>query len=40
MHNIRLDYFQAGAGKGLELEYEGPNKEKQRISADALFYVN
>ena len=37
-HRIRLDYFQAGGGKGLELEYEGPNTEKQRIPADVLFF--
>ena len=36
-HAIRLPYFQAGGGKGLELHYEGPGIEKQLISADALY---
>lgn len=36
-HTIRLPYFQAGGGKGLELLYEGPGIEKQFISADVLF---
>lgn len=36
-HKIRLEYFQAGGGKGLELLYEGPGIEKQAISADMLF---
>lgn len=36
-HNIRVDYFQAGGGKGLELLYESPNIEKQKIPADAMF---
>ena len=35
-HKIRLEYFQAGGGKGLELLYEGPNIEKQVIPADVL----
>jgi len=35
-HKIRLEYFQAGGGKGLELLYEGPQTEKQHIPADAL----
>jgi len=38
MHEINLEYFQAGGGKGLSLEYEGPGVEKQKIPADALFY--
>jgi hypothetical protein len=38
-HKIRLEYFQAGGGKGLELLYEGPNIEKQIVSADVLFLV-
>lgn len=36
-HTIRLPYFQAGGGKGLELHYEGPDTEMQIISADVLF---
>lgn len=36
-HSFRLEYFQAGGGKGLELLYEGPGIEKQVISADVLF---
>ena len=36
-HSIRLEYFQAGGGKGLELLYEGPNIEKQNVPADVLF---
>jgi alpha-L-rhamnosidase len=35
-HKIRLEYFQAGGGKGLELLYEGPNIEKQIVPADVL----
>jgi alpha-L-rhamnosidase len=37
-HKIRLEYFQAGGGKGLELLYEGPQKEKQHIPADMFDY--
>ncbi|MEN8193836.1 MAG: family 78 glycoside hydrolase catalytic domain [Bacteroidota bacterium] len=37
-HKIRVEYFQAGGGKGLELLYEGPNTEKQRIPADKFFF--
>jgi len=40
MHEIRLEYFQAGGGKGLTLEYEGPGTEKQKVPADVLFYSN
>ncbi len=36
-HKIKVEYFQAGGGKGLELLYEGPNIEKQIVPADALF---
>ncbi|MBK7106946.1 MAG: family 78 glycoside hydrolase catalytic domain [Ignavibacteriae bacterium] len=36
-HKIQLNYFQAGGGKGLELQYEGPNIEKQKIPADVFF---
>ena len=39
-HKIKLAYFQAGGGKGLELEYEGPGIEKQRLPADVLFFKN
>ncbi|MFZ1291018.1 MAG: family 78 glycoside hydrolase catalytic domain [Melioribacteraceae bacterium] len=38
-HTIQLNYFQAGGGKGLELQYEGPNIEKQKVPAD-LFFTN
>ncbi len=37
-HKIRLEYFQAGGGKGLELLYEGPQTVKQRIPADMFEY--
>jgi hypothetical protein len=37
-HKIRLPYFQAGGGKGLQLEYEGPGIEKQRLPADVLLF--
>ena len=37
-HKIRLEYFQAGGGKGLELLYEGPQTEKQHIPADMFNY--
>jgi hypothetical protein len=40
MHAIKLAYFQAGGGKGLTLEYEGPGTEKQKVPADVLFYPN
>ncbi len=36
-HKIRLEYFQAGGGKGLELLYKGPDTVKQKIPADVLF---
>lgn len=35
-HQIKLEYFQAGGGKGLELRYSGPKTEKQFIPADIL----
>jgi len=35
-HKIKLQYFQAGGGKGLELLYEGPGIEKQLIPANIL----
>jgi len=37
-HKIKVEYFQAGGGKGLELLYEGPNIEKQKVPADFLFF--
>lgn len=40
LHKIKLAYFQAGGGRGLELEYEGLGIEKQRIPADILFFNN
>ena len=39
-YEIRLPYFQAGGGKGLQFEYEGPGIEKQRLPADALLFKN
>ena len=36
-HKIRLEYFQAGGGKGLELQYESLNIEKQMVPANVLF---
>jgi len=39
-HNLRLEYFQAGGGKGLELQYESPQTEKQMIPANVLFMGN
>ncbi len=36
-HDIKLEYFQAGGGKGLELQYESSNTEKQKIPANILF---
>ena len=36
-HKVKVEYFQAGGGKGLELQYKGPNIEKQNIPADVLF---
>ena len=36
-HKIRLEYFQAGGGKGLELQYESSGTEKQKIPANVLF---
>ena len=38
IHKIKLQYFQAGGGKGLELLYEGPGIEKQLIPADVLIF--
>lgn len=40
LHHFKLEYFQAGGGKGLELLYAGPNTEKQFIPADALILNN
>ena len=39
-HKIKIEYFQAGGGKGLELLYEGPKTEKQFVPADVLFLVD
>lgn len=36
IHRIRIEYFQMGGGKGLELLYDGPGIEKQIIPADVL----
>jgi len=36
-HPIKLEYFQAGGGKGLELHFESSEIEKQLIPSDMLF---
>ncbi len=36
-HKIRLEYFQAGGGKGLELQYESFDIEKEKVPANVLF---
>lgn len=36
-HKIKLEYFQAGGGKGLELQFESSEMEKQLIPSDLLF---
>ncbi|NOR76515.1 MAG: family 78 glycoside hydrolase catalytic domain, partial [Draconibacterium sp.] len=36
-HNLRLEYFQAGGGKGLELQYKSAVTEKHKIPANVLF---
>jgi hypothetical protein len=38
IHKIKLEYFQAGGGKGLELQFEGPQTVKQHIPADVFFF--
>ncbi len=35
-HKIKLEYFQAGGGKGLQVYYQGPDIDKQLIPADIL----
>ena len=37
-HEIRIEYFQAGGGRGLELFYESDNIERQIVPADILFF--
>ena len=37
MHKVRLEYFQAGGGRGLELLYRGPGVEEQYVPANVLF---
>ncbi|MDP2337360.1 MAG: family 78 glycoside hydrolase catalytic domain [Bacteroidota bacterium] len=37
MHPIRLDYFQAGGGMYLSVQYSGPDIEKQVVPAAVLF---
>ena len=37
MHKIKVEYFQAGGGRGLELFYEGPGIERQKVPADVLY---
>ncbi|MCG6189323.1 family 78 glycoside hydrolase catalytic domain [Maribellus maritimus] len=37
LHNIQLDYFQAGGGLFLQLEYAGPGIKKQDVPAIVLF---
>jgi hypothetical protein len=36
-HKITIEYFQAGGGRGLELFYEGPGVERQRVPANVLY---
>ncbi|VAX27078.1 hypothetical protein MNBD_IGNAVI01-2951, partial [hydrothermal vent metagenome] len=36
LHKIKVEYFQMGGGKGLELFYKGPGVEKQLIPANVL----
>ena len=35
-HRITLDYFQGRGGRGLSLEYQGPDLERQSIPRTAL----
>ncbi len=35
-HRFRLEYFQAGAAKALEVQIEGPGMPKQKVSAEML----
>lgn len=37
LHPITVRYFQVGGEKGLSLEYQGPNIEKQAVPATALY---
>jgi hexosaminidase len=37
-HPIRVEYFQAGGGRSLEVNYEGPGVTKQAIPASALWH--
>jgi hypothetical protein len=37
MHLIRLNYFQAGGGMFLRVQYSGPDFEKQDVPAMVLF---
>ena len=37
MHPIRLNYFQAGGGMYLRVQYSGPEIEKQEVPAMVLF---
>ena len=37
-HEIRIEYFQAGGGRGLELFYVSSKIEKQKVPADILFF--
>lgn len=39
-HKIKIEYFQAGGGKGLELLFESKEIEKQKISSEILFFNN
>jgi hypothetical protein len=36
-HSIRINYFQAGGGMFLRLQYAGPNIGKQEVPATVLF---
>jgi len=39
-HQIKLEYFQAGGGKGLELRYKSNDIENQLVPSDILFLSN
>ncbi len=37
-HKIKLEYFQQGRAKELEVKYEGPGVEEQLIPDEVLFH--
>lgn len=38
VHALRLDYFEASAGAGCQLDWAGPDQTRQRIPASALWH--